>query len=116
MTLLDVTSPKGLKASSRRLSVVAHARPPTKHLCSSPIFLDTKNRQYFGSKVYELQGKTFKATKVKIRKAATSSSAAGCEIPPENLFSAGFKEQPSSPRPKTAGFSIYTSVYKEQAL
>jgi hypothetical protein len=28
----------------------------------------------------------------------------------------GYKEQPSSPRPKTAGFSIYTSVYKEQAF
>jgi hypothetical protein len=88
MTLLDVTSPKGLKASSRRLSVVAHARPPTKHLCSSPIFLNKKNRQHFSSKVYELQDETFKATNVKIRKAATSSSAAGCEISPENFFSA----------------------------
>ncbi|KAG6545067.1 hypothetical protein Mapa_013763 [Marchantia paleacea] len=32
----STTSPKTLKASSRRLSLVAHARPPTKHLYSAP--------------------------------------------------------------------------------
>jgi hypothetical protein len=93
MTLLDVTSPNGLKASSRRLSVVAHARPPTKHLCSSPIFLNTKNRQYFDSKVYELQNKTFEATNITIRKEATSCSAAGWENSPENLFFACIRQR-----------------------
>jgi hypothetical protein len=118
MTLLDVTSPNGLKASSRRLSVVAHARPPTKHLCSSPIFLNTKNRQYFGSAVYELQDKTFKSQKFgKTQQAAPRLAARTyqrtCFLPASG---SGYKEQPSSPRPKTAGSSIYTSVYKEKAL
>jgi hypothetical protein len=40
ITLHCVTSPNDRKASSRLLSVVAHARPPTKHLYSlSPIFI-----------------------------------------------------------------------------
>jgi hypothetical protein len=47
MTLLCVTSPKELKALSSRLSSVAHARPPTKHLYSdSPIFFREKKNNH----------------------------------------------------------------------
>ena len=56
MTLLWITSPKGLKASSRRPSVVAHARPPTKHLNSdSPMMIEkaseTSNPNWVSDKV-----------------------------------------------------------------
>ncbi len=126
MTLLCVTSPKELKALSSRLSSVAHARPPTKHLYSdSPIFFrENKNNHPTSAPNSKLQTQH---TRLQTQTDLASKYPRAATDPRRNRTrereqaASGYKEQQQQqqrqlllhthpPRPRTVGNCLYPTV------